>query len=78
VAHGGGRRLFGTFTAFVANAFVNPSNRTSTLVDELRSVVDRQEAVLADLSAKLAAAEHLGEERQSQGPSPVAGEAASS
>jgi voltage-gated potassium channel len=55
--------LFGTFTAFVANAFVNPSTHTSTQVEELRALVDQQQAVMAEMSAKLAA-EHPDEEGQ--------------
>jgi Ion transport protein len=49
--------LFGTFTAFVANAFVSPHAARPAAPDEhLRAMVREQQQMLRDLSAQVAAA----------------------
>jgi Ion transport protein len=49
--------LFGTFTAFVANAFVSPHTAKAAAPDhELRAMVREQQQMLRDLSAQVGAA----------------------
>jgi hypothetical protein len=58
--------LFGTFTAFVANAFVAPhAAKAAAPDDELRVMVRQQQAMLTELSAKLSALETGDEGTQS-------------
>jgi hypothetical protein len=47
--------LFGTFTAFVANAFVAPHALETASSQELRTMARQQQALLAELSAKISA-----------------------
>src|SRR5262249_42663551 len=49
--------LFGTFTAFVANAFVSPHTQETASSQELRAIARQQQALLTEVSAKLSALE---------------------
>jgi hypothetical protein len=55
--------LFGTFTAFVANAFVAPHAHETASSQELRAIARQQQALLTEVSAKLSALEAANAER---------------
>jgi voltage-gated potassium channel len=57
--------LFGTFTAFVANAFVSPHAKDSPQAQELRALVRQQQALMTELAAKLSALDARADETRS-------------